>query len=104
MTIRSFVPAAAALLVLGAMDDASRFSPADVAPGQGQAALFGNPWRQHHTARRLPDQANGEMENADGNSPVLLIYGRNGRKYETSALTIHTVQRILVSSRNTSRR
>jgi len=32
-----------------------------------------------------------QLDNPDGNSPVLLIYGSNGMRFETSAMTIHAL-------------
>jgi len=90
MTIRNFAPAAAALVVLGAA-------------GWVMPHAFGQPmWDQVKVKlpysvtlgdKTIPpgDYLIKQLDNADGDSPVLLIYGKNGMKFQTSALTIHAV-------------
>ena len=87
MTIRSFVPAAAALLVLGAAGWVLPHASAQPMWDQVKVHL---PYSVTLGDKTIPpgDYLIKQLEDAGGNSPVLLIYNGNGMKFETSAMTI----------------
>ena len=90
MTIRNFVPAAAAFLVLGAAGFVTHEALAQPMWDQVKVHL---PYSVTIENKTIPpgDYLIKQLENADGNSPVLLIYGKNGMHFKMSAMTIHTV-------------
>jgi hypothetical protein len=89
MTIRKFVPAAAAFVVLGA---AGWIMPKAFAQTMWDQVKVKLPYSVTLGDKTVPpgDYLIKQLESA-GDSPVLLIYGNNGMKFQTSALTIHTV-------------
>jgi hypothetical protein len=90
MTIRNFVPVAAAFVVLGA---AGLVMPHAFAQPMWDQVKVKLPYSVTLGEKTIPpgDYLIKQLESADGDSPVLLIYGKNGMKFQTSALTIHAV-------------
>ena len=90
MTIRNFVPAAAAFIALGAAGLLTRTASTQPMWDQVKVHL---PYSVTIGEKTIPpgDYLIKQLDNAEGNSPVLLIYGSHGMKFETSAMTIHTV-------------
>jgi hypothetical protein len=90
MTIRSFVPAAAAFLVLGA---AGWVLPHAVAQTMWDVVKVTLPNAVTIGDKTVPpgDYTIKQLETASGDSPILLIYNGKGMRFQTSALTIHAV-------------
>ena len=90
MTIRNFVPAAAAFLVLGV---AGWMTPDASAQTMWDQVKVHLPYSVTVGNKTMPpgDYKIQQLESPSGDSPVLLIYTDNGMKFETSAMTIHTL-------------
>jgi hypothetical protein len=90
MTIRNFVPAAAAFIVLGA---AGWILPHTFAQTMWDQVKVHLPYSVTIGDKTIPpgDYLIKQLDSAEGDSPILLIDGKDGRRFETSALTIHAV-------------
>ncbi|HUB78690.1 MAG TPA: hypothetical protein VMB03_07845 [Bryobacteraceae bacterium] len=90
MTIRNFVPAAAAFFVLGA---AGFFTPTASAQPMWDQVKVHLPYSVTIENKTIPpgNYWIKQLDNPEGNSPVLLVYGKNGMHFKTSALTIPTM-------------
>ncbi|HEX3744699.1 MAG TPA: hypothetical protein VHW09_12240 [Bryobacteraceae bacterium] len=86
--MKNFLPAAAAFVVLGA---AGLTMPHAFAQPMWDQVKVHLPYSVTLGDKTIPpgDYLIKQLESADGNSPVLLIYGKNGMKFQTSAMTVH---------------
>jgi hypothetical protein len=87
MTIRNLVPAATAFVVLGA---AAWIMPRASAQRMWDMVKVDLPYTVTLGDKTLPpgNYTIQQLENAGGDSPVLLIYNGNGMKFQTSAMTV----------------
>jgi hypothetical protein len=90
MTIRTLVPAAAAVVVLGA---AAWIMPRASAQTMWDTVKVTLPYTVTIGDKTLPpgDYTIKQLQTAGGDSPVLQFFNGKAMKFETSALTIHTV-------------